>query len=399
MGHDPPAADEARGQPARRPPPVRGGRPGRATRRLDPASPCLNCGDTTPGEYCPSCGQRKTAVQVSIRAMAAEALEDELTVDQRLPRTLHALFLRPGQLTVEYVNGRIVRYIRPVRLYLVSSVIFFLLLSFTSLRFVREAPVDRSGEPVPADTSHPAAATMAVDTAGMSAVTMDSALAAVRAALQQGGLSTAQRDSLRTVRNDLIRRQARLRATGADATDAESIRPASPAEQPDHPMAFLDDVDLRLGHPRLDAAAAAKVRELRRMEPRQAVERLLSDFIRFIPTVMFLLLPFFAGILKVLYVRRRRYYAEHFIFLLHTHAFIYLLFTILLLTVVLGWARPWLFTAFLGWMLVYTFLGMRRVYGQGWLKTFAKLWILGWIYFWVLATAVPLVFLATVVLA
>jgi hypothetical protein len=406
MGHDPSPSDEARGQPPRRPPPARGGRPGRATRRLDPASPCLNCGDATPGEYCPSCGQRKTAVQVSIRAMAAEALEDELTVDQRLPRTLHALFLRPGQLTVEYVNGRIVRYIRPVRLYLVSSVIFFLLLSFTSLRFVREAPVDPSGEPVPADTSQPAAA--AVDTAAMSAVAVDSALATVRAALQQEGLSAAQRDSLRTVRNDLIRHQARLRATGAtgataatraDATDADSIRPASPAEQPNDPMAFLDDVNLRLGNPRLDAAAAAKIRELRRMEPRQAVERVLSDFIRFIPTVMFLLLPFFAGILKVLYVRRRRYYAEHFIFLLHTHAFIYLLFTVLLLAVVLGWARPWLFTAALGWMLVYTFLGMRRVYGQGRLKTFAKLWILGWIYFWILATTVPLVFLATVVLA
>jgi hypothetical protein len=350
--------------------------------------------------------------------MAAEALEDELTVDQRLPRTLHALFLRPGQLTVEYVNGRIVRYIRPVRLYLVSSVIFFLLLSFTSLRFVREAPVDPWGEPVPADTSQPAAVTVAVDTAGMSAVAVDSALAAVRAALRQDGLSAAQRDSLRTVRNDLIRHQARLRATGttaqrarsggapappgapgADTADTDSIRPESPAEQPNDPMAFLENVNLRLGHPRLDAAAAAKVRELRRMEPRQAVERLLSDFIRFIPTVMFLLLPFFAGILKVLYVRRRRYYAEHFIFLLHTHAFIYLLFTVLLLAVVLGWARPWLLTAALGWMLVYTFLGMRRVYGQGRLKTFAKLWILGWIYFWVLATTVPLVFLATIVLA
>jgi hypothetical protein len=398
----------------------RGGRPGRATRRLDPASPCLNCGDPTPGEYCPSCGQRKTVVQISIRAMAAEALEDELTVDHRLPRTLHALFLRPGQLTVDYVNGRIVRYIRPFRLYLVSSVIFFLLLSFTSLRFVREAPIgprDPAAEPVPADTVDPGGQDpgAAADPPLRSPAAVDSALADVRAALQQRGLPAAAQDSLRAVRNQLIREQARWRAleargagpgTGTEPgppeireADAHVTDTVPTAAEPGDPMAFLDNVNLRLGHPRLDAAAAAKVRELRRMEPRQAAERLLSDFIGYIPTVMFLLLPLFAGILKLLYIRRRRFYAEHFIFLLHTHAFIYLLFTVLLLAVVLGWARGWLVLAIAGWILVYTYLGMRRVYGQGRLKTFAKLWILGWVYFWVLAITVPLAFLATLVLA
>jgi hypothetical protein len=395
----------------------RGGRPGRATRRLDPASPCLNCGDPTRGEYCPSCGQRKTVVQVSIRAMAAEALEDELTVDHRLPRTLHALFLRPGQLTVDYVNGRIVRYIRPFRLYLVSSVIFFLLLSFTSLRFVREAsigPRDPAAQPVPADTVDPGGQDPrdAADPPPWSAEAVDSALTDVRAALQQEGLPATVQDSLRAARNQLIREQARLEArrvgdgeeTGHGAPeigepDAHATDVVPTAAEPGDPMAFLDNVNLRLGHSRLDAAAAAKIRELRRMEPRQAAERLLSDFIGYIPTVMFLLLPLFAGILKLLYIRRRRFYAEHFIFLLHTHAFIYLLFTVLLLAVVLGWARGWLVLAIAGWILVYTYLGMRRVYGQGHLKTFAKLWILGWVYFWILSITVPLAFLATLVLA
>jgi hypothetical protein len=398
----------------------RGGRPGRATRRLDPTSPCLNCGDPTRGEYCPSCGQRKTVVQVSIRAMAAEALEDELTVDHRLPRTLHALFIRPGQLTVDYVNGRIVRYIRPFRLYLVSSVIFFLLLSFTSLRFVREAPIgprDPAAQSVPADTPDPGARDPgdAADPPLRSAEAVDSALAGVRAALQQDGLPATVQDSLRAARNQLIREQARLRALdGRGASAGTGTEPGPPevrepdahvtdtvpaAAEPGDPMAFLDNVNLRLGHARLDAAAAAKVRELRRMEPRQAAERLLSDFIGYIPSVMFLLLPLFAGILKALYIRRRRFYAEHFIFLLHAHAFIYLLFTVLLLAVVLGWARSWLVLAIAGWILVYAYLGMRRVYGQGRLKTFAKLWILGWVYFWILSITVPIAFLATLVLA
>jgi hypothetical protein len=365
-------------------------------------------------------------VQVSIRAMAAEALEDELTVDHRLPRTLRALFLRPGLLTLEYVNGRIVRYIRPFRLYLVSSVIFFLLLSFTSLRFVREAGLDPGAPAGPPSSAAPAAPTAPAgptttsdapgpvdraDTPPLPAAALDSALAEVRAALEQDGLAPADRDSLRAVRNQLIREQARLQRLEARAAEpdagpadpgvpfAQPEDPTAPPPQPGDPMAFLDDVNLRLGHPRLNAAAAAKLRELRRMEPRQAIERLVGDFIGFIPTIMFLLLPLFAGVLKLLYIRRRRFYAEHFIFLLHTHSFIYLLFTALLLAVVLGWAGGPLMTGMVGWMLIYTYLGMRRVYGQGRAKTFLKLWILGWVYFWVLTITVPIAFLAAIVLA
>jgi hypothetical protein len=277
--------------------------------------------------------------------MIAEALEDELTVDRRLPRTLHALFLKPGQLTVEYVNGRIVRYIRPFRLYLVSSVIFFLLLSFTSLRLVRGADLDPGARPQP-----PAADTTAI-----------------------------------------------TEPEPEDTTVVDAAASSPPGEDGD-PMAFLDDVNIRLGHPALDSAAAAKIRQLRRMEPRQAVERLVSDFIGYVPTIMFLLLPLFAGLLKLLYIRRRRFYAEHFIFLLHTHAFIYLLFTVLLVAGMVGWARGWAFALMLGWMLVYAYLGMRRVYGQGHVKTFAKLWILGWMYFWILSVTVPLAFIATALL-
>lgn len=378
-------------RPQHRPPPARGGRRGRGTRRLDPSSPCLNCGDRTRGEYCPSCGQRKTAVQVSVRAMIAEALEDELAVDRRLPRTLRALFLEPGRLTVEYVNGRIVRYVRPFRLYLISSVIFFLLLSFTSLRLVRGTDVDpgaRAPSPV-ADT---------IDLA-----TVDSVLADVQTALQEEGVPGPARDALRATRNELIRQRAALQArdraiTGPEAEDTAGVdAPATSREQED-PMAFLDDVNLRLGHPALDSAAAAKIRQLRRMEPRQAVERLVRDFIGYVPTIMFLLLPLFAGLLKLLYIRRRRFYAEHFIFLLHTHAFLYLLFTVLLVAVAIGWVRGWAFTLMLGWMLVYAYLGMRRVYGQGRVKTFAKLWVLGWMYFWILAFTVPLAFIATALL-
>src|SRR5688500_17610765 len=96
--------------------------------RSTPTRPCLNCGDTSIGWYCPTCGQRKMDVAISLRRMLMEALEDQLSLNSTLPRTLGALFFRPGHLTREYVQGRIVRYIPPFRLYLVSSLLFFILI-------------------------------------------------------------------------------------------------------------------------------------------------------------------------------------------------------------------------------------------------------------------------------
>jgi hypothetical protein len=79
--------------------------------------------------FCPRCGQRNAERLVSVRRILTDTLEDQLALNAALPRTLGALFFRPGLLTREYVAGRIARYLPPFRLYLVSSVVFFVALS------------------------------------------------------------------------------------------------------------------------------------------------------------------------------------------------------------------------------------------------------------------------------
>lgn len=326
--------------------------------------------------------------------MVADVLEDELTVDRRLPATLKPLFLKPGQLTVDYVNGRIARYIRPFRLYLVSSVIFFVLLSFFSLRFIREALA-------------PPDPTMAADTVGL--VQIDSEIADIERALEEPAVPGPVREVLRARHHALMTQRETLldEPEPGEAPPTDTTPLAPPVEPPGQPdpqpavgvMAAFEDVAVNLGHPALDSAATAKLRQLSRMEPGEAAERVVGDFLRYGSWVMFILLPLFAAVLKALYIRRRRYYAEHFIFLLHTHAFIYLLFSVLLLLVMLGWGRGWVLTVILGWIPVYVFLAMRRVYAQSRSKTLVKWWVLGWIYFFVLVTAIPIAFLATTLLA
>ncbi|NIP78705.1 MAG: hypothetical protein GWM90_05665 [Gemmatimonadetes bacterium] len=146
----------------------------------------------------------------------------------------------------------------------------------------------------------------------------------------------------------------------------------------------------------VDSVVSGQLRRLGAMEPGEAVETFTGTFFNYVPTMMFILLPVFAGVLKLLYIRRRRYYAEHFVFLLHVHSFVFLLATVMLLF--RRWVTGWLEVALGLWILVYIYLAMKRVYGQGWLKTFVKYWTLGWMYFWILLLGIPIAFLATLLL-
>jgi hypothetical protein len=92
------------------------------------AQQCPNCGAPVPGKYCDQCGQRVEHEIHSVLHFAREATEDLTHADSRLWGTIIALLFKPGFLTREFLSGRRVRYLPPLRLYLVLSVLFFLAL-------------------------------------------------------------------------------------------------------------------------------------------------------------------------------------------------------------------------------------------------------------------------------
>jgi hypothetical protein len=105
---------------------------------------CDNCGAAVSGHYCAACGQRLEAPVQSLWHFTREATEDVTHADSRLWRTLGALLFRPGYLTREFLDGRRARYLPPVRLYLVISVVFFLWASTGhQLRVVQLTDPDR----------------------------------------------------------------------------------------------------------------------------------------------------------------------------------------------------------------------------------------------------------------
>jgi hypothetical protein len=90
----------------------------------------MNCGAPLSGHYCSSCGQRHEPHVHSIMEFAGEAFESITHADSRVWRTLWLLLAKPGFLTKEFLDGRRVSYLPPFRLYLVMSVLLFLVIAF-----------------------------------------------------------------------------------------------------------------------------------------------------------------------------------------------------------------------------------------------------------------------------
>ena len=91
---------------------------------------CLNCDAILAGQYCGSCGQRATSRLISVWELVRDAFGDLFELDSRLWRTLIPLAVRPGRLTRDYLRGRRARFMPPFRMYIVMSLLFFLLAFF-----------------------------------------------------------------------------------------------------------------------------------------------------------------------------------------------------------------------------------------------------------------------------
>lgn len=95
---------------------------------------CTNCGSATVAVYCADCGQRQLSHRdFSVRALMLDAAKELSSVDGRLASSIVALLTRPGKLTREWIEGRQRRYVKPLSLFLLLNVAFFLVQPHTQL--------------------------------------------------------------------------------------------------------------------------------------------------------------------------------------------------------------------------------------------------------------------------
>jgi len=319
----------------------------------DPTPPvpeCANCGAPLNGRYCAACGQRHEPHIHSVAHFAAEGFESITHADSRLWRTLWYLLSRPGFLTREFFAGRRMRYLPPFRLYLVISVLFFLIVGIPSGDVIR---LDGDASPERAEKLRAVASELEKDAVGPASDALKSAAAALREQAQKAG-----------------------DAQGPGATSAAGIASSERNE-----LARLCDKYKSADPGALNLRERFHVACHRIIEDRGA--ELGKAIVHNIPRAMFVFLPLLAMVMWLLYWRPPRHYVEHLLFLIHNHAFVFLVFAskaLLEMIPFVGEHRALLETAAWLYMIWYLYRAMRVFYGQGRMLTLAKYFTLGFAY-------------------
>ena len=382
---------------------------------LSDTARCRNCGTPLAGKFCPECGQRSHTHVAPLREIAEDFARQQFGFDAKFLHSILPLLIRPGFLTREYCAGREERYVKPFRLYLFSSLLFFFLAAFMW---------PQGGNLVDFD-----------DSTQNSRQQTRQQLLATEAKLKQEADTPGRQLSLLAVQEqlkDLDKKSAAVAKTdaGSGGTDkhGRQLTEADREQAQLQAKQYLADLDKQPLDARFKQLARAAIQaQLDQLtgdksqtsktakagadsngdfnidlgddkQPRSGTEARIVDLVKKIkdnqagfkrqlfanlPKIMLLYLPIVALLLKLFYIRSKRYYVEHFVFTLHVHA---MFFVVMLLFMLLAFSAkfvPWLSVAaahapaFIGWYVtIYLFLALRAFYGQGWFKTSLKFLLL-----------------------
>lgn len=105
---------------------------------------CANCGAMLDGAFCAQCGQKAAPLNPSVGEFLHDLFHELTHVDGKIVQSVRLLLTRPGFLSREHFEGRRVRYISPIRLYLILSLLYFAVAAFAPITGLR---VTRTPEP------------------------------------------------------------------------------------------------------------------------------------------------------------------------------------------------------------------------------------------------------------
>ena len=386
---------------------------------------CENCHQPLNGPYCANCGQEADSKLKYFWVVIMHLLDDILSFDSRASRTVWPLVTRPAFITNEYFAGRRVHYVPPIRLYLFISIIFFLTLNLfiggdnnkvinindkqaliTQVKgHIKSLKVDKIElEKIPK-----------VDVEGAIESNDEEARLKADIATFNGYLSDLNSDygvgnnkkiikitrklvelEFDKVKGDLPEdEQARFDALITSRVKAKKGEVDS-EEEPDLTIGnngdgtitfdFLsDEHNKKLST--FSKELTGKFEKAFNSDTGPLIEQIIGK----LPQLMFILLPLFAFLLKIMFIFSKRLYMEHLTVALHSHSFI---FIAILLSEMLELLDDYLeptspsIANFFGvvagglllWIPIYLFLMQKKVYKQGYFFTLVKFTIIGTIY-------------------
>ena len=120
---------------------------------------CIHCHSKMHGPYCAQCGEAAKPSIPTMKSLVSELIETLTNADSRLWQTLFTLLRHPGGLPRLYLTGSRNQFLPPVRLYLVISLIFFMILSIDAFEATSAASESESKLSVAATENPPEIAT------------------------------------------------------------------------------------------------------------------------------------------------------------------------------------------------------------------------------------------------
>lgn len=337
---------------------------------------CLNCGQPLLKDenFCPVCGQENKDQKISIFAFIEDFISSLFNFETVFFRTIPVFLFSPGKLTIEFNEGKRKKYINPIRLYLIASLFYFFVIALV----IPNDIVDRiiSGN---------------ISKEFFELNTTPEQREGIRANLD----SIQNREYLENLPN----LNPLLDSTKTDSTSMMQIALESREKAKETWRNLrLMAIDPEVSDASFDSAfkttgiKAESVLDIRQQRDFIANSNIfISGAIKNLPFMMFFLLPFFAFLLWILYLRSNFFYIEHLIHGLHLHSFAYFIYGFGILWMAkVGWSFG--FAGFLCFMLVsiYAYFSMKKISGQGWFKTLMKFSILGIFYLTILSFAIIL---------
>lgn len=288
---------------------------------------CLNCGAELKGSYCYQCGQKDMPRRQNISDLFINFVSSFWSFESKFFKTFGTLLFKPGRIIQDYNAGKRETYYHPARMYVFLSFIFFLVYSF-----------------VPDED---------------------------KVKMSDNGREMTSEEKKQMLDS--------LRVGGIDF-DNDSIKDPETVREYDSIQNTLAE-SKRDGW--LEYYFTRKILTLKEQSGNNTQE-LWSSYMSSLgentPRMIFLLLPVFALLLKLLYVRRDFYYSEHLIFAVFFYDFLYLIGSIMLVFMFVDWLS-WVPGVLSLLILFYLYKSMRRVYGQSRGKTILKFFLLTGLFF------------------
>lgn len=303
---------------------------------------CLNCDTPLMGKYCSNCGQRDLPARQDLGDLFINFISSFYSFESKFFKTFQYLLFKPGKIVADYNAGKRESFYHPARMYVFLSFIFFLL--FSTVFTTDEMNFNGDGKPLSAEDS----------------VKLDSLTN-----LGDGGLKVGYQ----SVEEGTGTKEAKTLA------QYDSIQNALPEDKRDNFIARYFERKSR----EIEEREGANEGELTRT--------FLNDMIENTPRMIFILMPLFALLLKLFYIRRDFFYSEHLIFTIFFYDFIYLIGSLIILVSKVEWLW-WLQAALYCWIFIYLYKSMRKVYKQRRAKTVIKFLLLNFLFLFCVALGI-----------